>query len=79
MNNDRIKSKDNVKTELTADPNAPQYVEVEVLAESGIFKNGVQYDEGSKAIITAAAAEAFVANGDVEVIGEAVPPEVADE
>lgn len=75
-----VKSSDKVKTEITLDVSPTSYVEVEVLAESGIFKNGQQHDKGAKVVLESRAAERFVGLGEVEVVGAVeAPKESKDE
>lgn len=75
QHNDGVKVMDEVKIDHTVGGGKPVYKEVKVLAEDGIFKNGVQHDKGSKAVITAHAAELFERDGAVEVLGDAEVPE----
>lgn len=48
----------------------PDMVQVEVLAESGIFKNGTHYDKGATVPMSRAAAILFVDAGEAAWIKE---------
>lgn len=72
MIDDKVNISDEVKAELVPNmPTVAEMVRVRVLAEAGIFKNGVQHDKGSEATITKDAALKFQALGEVEILGAA--------
>lgn len=72
--NDELRVSDQVETQVTISVGPARFVRVEVLAECGIFKNGVQYDQGEEAVIVASAAKGLEANGDVKILGAAEAP-----
>lgn len=76
---DKSIADDQVEINIATDPNAPRYARVRVLAESGIFKNGLQYDKDSEAVITFSSAITFEKNGDVEILEQVDAPESTDE
>lgn len=65
---DGVPTQDNANISLTPNTGNPDMVQVRVLAESGIFKNGVQYAQGESATITRHSAAGLVATGDVEYV-----------
>lgn len=73
--NDNIATTDQVQIAHTTGGGTPEYREVEVVTDVGIFKGGVQYNKGDKAIISRQAAEAFAASGDVKILGETATPD----
>jgi hypothetical protein len=70
---DTVQSQDQVKQTITIDLSPPTFCEVKVEAESGIFKNGVQYDQGDTAVLESRAAARFEENGDVKIVKDNVP------
>lgn len=76
---DQVQTTDATEINIATDPNAPRYARVRVLAESGIFKNGLQYDKDSEAVITFSSAITFEKNGDVEILQQVDAPESTDE
>jgi hypothetical protein len=60
---DEIKSNDKAGTAEIVQPEKKEY---EVVAESGIFKNGRQYEKGEKIFLTEQAANNFLASGDIK-------------
>ncbi len=72
-----VAARDEVATTITIDLSPPRFVEVKVLAESGIFKNGVQYNQGDTAVLVLSGAKGLEANGDVEIIKEVEDPSKA--
>ena len=46
----------------------PVMKEYEVIAASGIFKNGKQYNKGEKILLTEKSAAGFLAAGDIKTI-----------
>lgn len=65
VGNDTATAEDAIGINEPAPPPRKPY---RVLAESGLFKNGTQYDQGSTVELTEQAAAAFIANGDVEEV-----------
>jgi len=67
---DEVRLRDEVKVAHTVGAVLGQvhYARVRVIAESGIFKNGKQYDQGDEAVITLTAAQGFESVGEVEII-----------
>lgn len=77
MHEDQTNVSDHVETTLTPSPIGPRMVKVLVTAESGIFKNGMQYDKGSEAIISLQSAQKFEALKEVQIISELSAEETA--
>ena len=71
---DDTKVQDNAQISLTPDTGVATLVRVKVLAASGVFKNGVQYNQGDIATITASSAEGLINNGDVELAVQDITP-----
>lgn len=71
---DEVKVSDQVEVQVSIAIGPARYSKVKVTAESGIFKGGVQYNQGDEAVIKANAAKRFEANGDVEILGAAEAP-----
>lgn len=67
--NDNIAASDEMTTEVVHN-NTLKWVRVKVLAENGIFKNGVAYAAGEEACFSRQAALGFEADGDVEILGD---------
>lgn len=68
--NDDIKTEDKVRPTITVPTGPSTFVNVKVLAENGIFKNGKLHKEGSELEMEQSAAERFAELGEVEVLGE---------
>lgn len=79
MPHDELQIKDNVETTLTPGVEAPKFKNVQVTSDVGIFKNGVQHNKGDVVVIEANAAEAFAANGEVKIKGNADDPNKVEE
>lgn len=77
--NDGVKVMDEVKIDHTVGGGNLAFTKVNVLAEDGIFKNGVHYDKGDEAVITAHAAALFDRDGAVKIIEPADIPESLQE
>lgn len=70
---DDVKATDEVRTTLKLDISPARFCKVQVLAESGIFKQGKQYDKGAYAVLESRAAERLKGIGDVKIIREVKP------
>lgn len=80
---EQVQAADQASIKVSIDVGPPRFARVRVLSEAGIFKNGRQYGTGDVAIISLSAAQAFEANGEVEIEGEvdikATPDSVFEE
>lgn len=69
MSNDRAKTDDTVESELkTPDQESPASTQKKytVIAESGLFKRGKQFDKGDSIELDEATAASFLEAGDIE-------------
>lgn len=78
-NKEQVAAADEASVKVTLDVGPARYAHIKVLAESGIFKGGNQYDKDEETVIVLSAAQRLEANGDVKILGEVdAPDEEAD-
>lgn len=65
---EQIAAKDDVSVKVTIDTSPAEFYRVKVTAESGIFKQGVQYDKGDEAVLELRAAQKFEKRGEVDIL-----------
>jgi hypothetical protein len=67
--NDSVKVNDKAYQTITIRVGPPEFVNVKVTAENGIFKNGKVYGKDEKLEMEITAAENYAKIGEVEILG----------
>jgi hypothetical protein len=70
MQNEDVKVTDATRAAMVNSQSSPRMVDVKVLAENGIFKNGRHYEKNEVATIEMEAAKRFQDIGDVIITDE---------
>lgn len=66
---EKLNTTDSIEAEVETTPEAPARKPYKVISKAGLFKNGVQYDEGSTVELDEKTAKAFIEAGDIEDAG----------